>query len=267
MTNDLEIATRVRPVGDDLFEGEVPDGWQQGRGAYGGLTIASMVRAIEAFADSSDRTLRSLTAELPGPTLLGTTQIRPELLRAGSAQSTLTARLTQEGEVRAICVAVLGRARATSVGEHCELVPPELKPWREIEPFPLRFGAPTFTQNFEFRSDGPMPLSGSSSARALGWVRPRAAAAAMSGASYLAALADVWWPALFARTTTMSPVATVAYTLQILGTCEAFDPELPFAYRAHTWALRQGYFVEQRELWSEHGELLALNQQTFAVIK
>jgi len=28
-----------------------------------------------------------------------------------------------------------------------------------------------------------------------------------------------------------------------------------------------GYFVETRELWTETGELVAINHQTFAVIK
>jgi hypothetical protein len=268
MTDDLELATRSQKLAEDgLFEAQVPDGWQQGRGAYGGLTIAALLRAVEAYANTPDRRLRSLSAELPGPTLVGANQIRVENLRAGSAQSTLTARLGQDGQVSGICVAVMGRARAPGYGEFCEIERPSLRPWREIEPLPALAGGPTFSKHFEFRLDGPLPYSASPSARSLGWIRPRRCGAAMSGTAYLAAMIDVWWPAMFTRAAAVFPVATVAYTLQVVTAADSFDPQLPLAFRAHAWVLSQGHFVEQRELWSEDGQLLALNQQTFAIIK
>jgi hypothetical protein len=267
VTDSLDLATRPRPRGAGVFEIEVPDGWQQGRGAFGGLTIASLARAIELAAGSPDRSLRSLTAELPAPVMVGLAEIHVEPVRAGSGQSTITARLVQDGEVRAIAVAVLARPRAPGAATFCELERPALRPWRDM-PAPPRLpgGAPTFTQHFEYRTDGPFPYTSGKEARVQGWIRARNAGA-LEGGAYLAAMADAWWPATFTRAAAPFAVGTVAFTLQVVGTPGRFDPAVPLAYRAHVWVQSEGWFVEQRELWSEDGRLLALNQQTFAVIK
>lgn len=266
MTDSLDQATRPRPRGAGVFELDVPDGWQQGRGAFGGLSIAALVRAIELSAGSPDRTLRSLTAELPAPVMVGLAEIHVEPVRVGSGQSTVTARLVQDGEVRAIAVAILARPRAPGAETFCELERPALRPWRDI-PAPARLpGAPTFTQHLEFRSDGPFPFAAGKEARTQGWIRARNPGD-LGGAAYLVAMADAWWPATFTRAAAPFAVGTVAFTLQVVGTIERLDPAVPLAYRGHAWVQSEGWFVEQRELWSDDGRLLALNQQTFAVIK
>ncbi|AKT43330.1 acyl-CoA thioesterase [Chondromyces crocatus] len=265
--HDLEAATRPRRRDASTFDLEIQDGWQQGRGAYGGVVIASLVRAIEGFAETPDRPLRSLTVELPGPTLVGPAELRVEALRVGSGQSTFAARALQNGEVCAHAVAILAKPRAPSAATFRELTAPPLRPFDETQELPYHTGLfPTFAQHLVYRSDGPFPFSSHEEARVTGWVRPRAAGP-MSRGAYLAAMADAWWPATFSRASQPFPIGTVAYTLQIVGSGEPIDPARPLAYRAHVWVQHEGYFVEQRELWTEDGELLALNQQTFAIIK
>lgn len=66
-TDPLDRLTTPARVGDGRFEGEVPDGWQQGRGAFGGLALGLLARAAEASLDDASRTLRSITAEICGP--------------------------------------------------------------------------------------------------------------------------------------------------------------------------------------------------------
>ena len=266
MTGDLEEASRVRSLREGVFEVSIRDGWQQGRGAFGGLTIAAMVRAIEADARAQDRALRSITVALPGPAMLGEHEIQVEHLRIGSGQSSIAARMGQGGEVSGTCVAVLGRARTGSLPAFCELQRPEMPSWRTLSPVTTA-GGPTFTQYFEYRLNDFIPFSGSSTARTLGWVRPKQCGDAISPAAFLAAMSDTWWPTLYTRGTQPMAVATVAFTLQILAAQEPIDPAVPLAFRGHGWVLHEGYCVEQRELWSEDGQLLALNQQTFAIIK
>lgn len=263
---DLEEATRPRLRQAGIYDFEIADGWQQGRGAFGGLVLAALVRAIEHAAESPDRTLRSLTAELPGPAVVGPAEIRVEPVRVGSGQSTMSARLVQGDEVRTCAVAVLARPRAEGSEEYCELTPPELRPWREVPVLPMDFGAPTFTKNFVFASDGPFPFTAGKEALARGWIRAKRVGKT-SATSLLVALADAWWPATFTRAASMRPMATISFTMQVVGKIEALDPEIPLAYRARAWVQSQGWFVEQRELWTEGGRLLALNQQTFAIIK
>jgi hypothetical protein len=63
------------------------------------------------------------------------------------------------------------------------------------------------------------------------------------------------------------PMATLAFTLQIVADLDALPPGEPLFHRATAVAAREGYSVEMRELWTKAGALVALNQQTFVAIK
>jgi acyl-CoA thioesterase len=263
---DLTTATTPTRLDADRFRADIPEGWQQGRGAFGGLVLATLARAIEAVEASPERTLRTLTAEIAGPVLPGPAAVRVERLRAGTGVSTLAARLEQGGEVLAHAVAVLGRRRAGDT-DFCDLAPPPVPPWREVAPFvmpsPLR---PAFAEHFELRCAGPLPFTGAAEAFTAGWVRPRDPGPARD-AAYVIALADAWWPAIFSRLTAPRPAATLAFTLELLDGAEGLDPLAPLLHSARAVASRDGYVVELRELRGEDGRLLACNQQTFAIIK
>ena len=56
-------------------------------------------------------------------------------------------------------------------------------------------------------------------------------------------------------------------TLDIVGDAAAGDPDAPLLYRGTVPVCGDGYFLETRELWSADGRLLALNHQTFAIIR
>jgi len=262
---DLHTLTTPRRVSLSRYEVNVPDGWQQGRGAFGGFVIASLIRALEADNADPERTLRSLTAELCGPVMLGPAQIAVEVLRRGSGVTTLAARLTQGSDVLAHAVGVFGRARADKT-QWLGLEAPPRSPWRTVEPLQLGELGPAFTRFFDLRSVGPLPYSGSPQPIASGWIRPKEPGPGR-GAAYIAACADAWWPATFATDSAPRPVGTLAYTLELLGTCEGLDPEAPLFHRARVVAGGDGYIVEFRELWGEDGRLIALNQQTIALIR
>jgi hypothetical protein len=80
-------------------------------------------------------------------------------------------------------------------------------------------------------------------------------------------MADAYWPTLYSITRAPRPMATVTYTLQILRAPEELDPSAPLFYRARLLGAHEGYVSELRELWTPEGELVALNPQTFVVIK
>ena len=81
---------------------DVPAGWAQGRGAYGGYVVGTLIREIEKVVADPARKVRSVTAELPGPVLPGAAGITVDVLRAGSSVSTVRAQLAQGGEVAAV---------------------------------------------------------------------------------------------------------------------------------------------------------------------
>jgi hypothetical protein len=123
---------------------------------------------------------------------------------------------------------------------------------------------PEFAQHFEYRVVEGIPLTGSA-ARALGWVRARDPGQRLD-AAYVAAMIDAWWPTAFNRATAPHLMATIAFTLDIVGGVDGLDPAQPLLYRAAAPVCASGYFLETRELWGGDGRLVALNHQTFAII-
>lgn len=243
---------------------EVPDGWQQGRGAFGGFLTAAMIRALEASAPG--RPLRSLTAELFAPVTTGPVTLALETLRAGNAMTTAAVRLVQNGEVAAQAVGVLGMSRVSD-GAQVRLTPPTMRPWAASEVLAVEPPmGPVFARHLEFRPTGTLPFSGAKEPVTEGWVRFKAQGPTRD-AALLAAIADAYWPALFLLEDAPRPMATVAFTFQPFANFAGLDPDAPFFIRATLAAADQGFTVEFREVWGEDGRLLALNQQTFVIIK
>jgi acyl-CoA thioesterase len=247
------------------FRLRVHDGWNQGRGAYGGYVLGAMTRALETHEGPSDRALRSLTGAIAAPVVVGDAEIEVTTLRRGNGVTTSLATLSQGGAPIAHATAVLGKARPYA-DAHAPPPPPEVAGrWQDVPVSALGgAGVPQFIQNFELRPTSPGPFVRAKDAVASGWFRPHAPIASL-GAAELVAFVDVWWPALFATFGAPRPMATIAFTFQGLAPSATPGPEALF-YRARSVAGTDGYDVEHRELWSPDGRLLALNQQTFVVI-
>jgi len=264
----LSDALAPRPVGD-RYQLEVAPGWRQGRGAFGGLVVGALVRAIEQRIADPARKVRSVTAELPGPVELGTVDITVEALRHGKNVSTARAALSQHDEVRSHAVAILAAARPSAHGAAWnDLTPPELPPWTEVAPSAVASGGgpgPEFAQHFEYRAVDGLLMSGST-APVHGWIRPRDPGA-LRDAAYIAAVIDAWWPAAFIRFTQLRPMATIAFTLDIVSGLDGLDPAAPLRYRATAPVCTDGYCLETRELWGDDDRLVAINHQTFAIIQ
>jgi len=254
--------TTPLPVAPGLFSLEVPDGWQQGRGAYGGFVLASIVRAIESTEDVVARPFRSLTAELPAPLLPGPAEVRVEVLRRGSGVTTVAARVAQEGGIVAHAVGVLARAREDA--SRCEIAPPVLRPWQDLPPVEMSF--PPFAQFFEYRMTSGLPLSGHTSATTETWVRLRPPCPRFD-AAHVAALADATWPALLATMREPRPMGTLTFMLQFFPSYDDLELDAPLYHRGRVIAARDGYSAEMRELWTPEGRLVSLNQQTFVTIR
>lgn len=267
MASLSEVSTPY-PVGDG-YQLDVAAGWRQGRGAFGGLVIGALVRAIEQRTADPTRKVRSVTAELPGPVEPGTADITVEILRQGKHVSTVRAALSQHGEVRSHVVAILAAARGSAEAVVWNELPrPEAPAWNRVEP--MRFAGrpdprPEFANHFEYRVIEGLVLSGGEG-RALGWIRP-CDPGAPRDAAYIAAVIDAWWPVAFIRFTKLRPMATIAFSLNIVAELDGLDPVAPLLYRATAPVCADGYCLETRELWGEDGRLVATNQQVFAIIQ
>ncbi|HEY0255791.1 MAG TPA: thioesterase family protein [Kofleriaceae bacterium] len=241
---------------------EVAETWNQGRGAFGGYVTGAMVKALEASAP--DRPLRSLTAELCGPLVAGPAQVEMTVLRAGNAVTTTAIRLVQHGEVQAHGVGVLGKERVRD-RDRTIIEPPKLPAWRDVPVAPIHPPqGPELAQHWELRIVRGIPFTGATEPLIEGWVRAERPGAVLD-AAYLAGCIDCYYPTVFVTEKVPRPMATIAFTFQPL--VHAGDPTAPLMVRCKLVAIDSGYCVEMRELWNEAGELVALNQQTFVIIK
>jgi hypothetical protein len=265
MQNDFDRHTQVTSSGGDVYTAEIPDGWQQGRGAFGGLVLAIMLRAIEQSEPEKERTLRSLSGEICAPVIVGAATIRVELMRRGAAVSYFDARLLQSGEVQARMSAILGAARplTSPVPSRAAPLQPAFSEQNVIAIGPPM--GPVFAQHFEYRPTGVMPFGGGREASAAGWIRDRAPRAHFDACAIVGHL-DAWWPAIYGVETTPRPCATISFTAELLVDPRSLPTDAPLFYTGRVDALHEGYFVEQRELWSGT-TLVAMNQQTFAILR
>jgi hypothetical protein len=254
-----------RPAGDQ-YQLDVVPGWRMGRGAFGGLVVGALIRAIEQRVADPTRKIRSVTAELPGPVEHGTVDIAVDVLRRGNNVSTLRAALSQAGEIKSHAVAIVAADR--SGGDAVtwnDLTPPSAPAYADVAPIDMRSPGPwpEFAQHFEYRLIEGLP--GSAARRTLGWIRARDPGA-NHDAGYLAAMIDAWFPVAFVRLGAR-PMATIAFTLDVAAGAESVDPAAPLLYRGVAPVCSDGYALETRELWTADGRLLAINHQTFVIIR
>lgn len=280
----LDLAQLIRPTPTarpGRFTLDVPDGLQQGRGAWGGVATGAITAAAQMVDPRPDMAVRTLSAQLVAPVPVGRAELAVEVLRRGSATTTVEARMSDaDGGLLAHGVVVLGAARS---GPDM----PDGAQWRGLAPPPeLAAGpeaaaiapvgpplAPEFTVHLEFRPVSGMLFAGPGSGRDLtqGWLRPRDPVSCVD-ASVVAALADAWWVAVLAGLDRPRPVATVGFTLDLPADPATLprSPDgglAPLFHRGRIIAARQGFTVETRELWTTEGELVSWNTQTVAVIK
>lgn len=266
-------ASKIESLGPGRWLWRVPDGWQQGRGAFGGLVLGALARAMLAEETEPSRVLRTLTGELVAPVLPEDATIHVMLLRRGKGVTYLEAHATQGEEVVARATACLGAGRpipdrgATTCFAHGSIrealdSPP---PFESVSVMDMKAPpAPSFSRHYEFRAVSVLPFSGGREPVTEGWIRPSSLDERLDVPAVIG-LVDAWFPALFMVLEGQLATATVTFTMELLADPATILANVPFYHRGRVLALHEGYFVEARELW-QAGRLVALNQQTFALI-
>jgi len=258
----FEEATALERTGEVSFRGLVPDRWQQGKGAFGGVMVGMMARAM--IACEGERRLRSLSADLCAPALCGPVDVEIEVLRRGASATFLGARLRQSAGLLARASASFAAAREIAP-PGIEVRSPPVLPWRAVDVVPVEPPlAPVFTQHYEYRPTGPVPFTGGTEALASGYLRPKVRPEVYDVPA-VCALLDAWWPTVFPLAHGPRGVATVGYTMQLLVDPKVIPVDVPLRYSATGVDQDDNFFVEMRELWSGDRRV-AMNQQTFALL-
>lgn len=267
-------ATAVRRTGDETFEAEVPDLWQQGRGAFGGLVFGTMLRAACASEADPERRARTFACDVAGPVQPGRAEVRVHTLRRGRSQTNLQLSLSQEGAVLASALCTLSTARPLDEAHQPAPRAPETPAdaLRDADTIPVMpslhdRGGPVFTQHYEYRLTGLKPFKGAADAANSGFIRELKAEGDLD-APGVVALLDAYFPALF---TVVPPggrmlSTTASFNAQLMHLDAPVPASEPLYFRGRTVHYSHGYNVEFRELW-HRDRLLGLNQQTFVVLR
>lgn len=266
-TTPFDEASAIQPTGPGTFSWTVPDGWQQGRGAWGGLVVAALVRAVVASEEDAHRTVRSISVQLMAPARVGPHVIETRIIRSGSAMSTWSAVVHDgSGAVVASMVAIAGAPRGV-VRTHAGLdwgtvSAPIAPPADSLERAPSGPPLPAFMQHLDFRPVSGIPFTGEPAASVgwLGLVEPP-----LPSAVVLLALVDAWWPASLPMLEEMPRVATVNFMANLLVDPATVRPGELLLQQSFVTAAQEGFASEHRQLWTMDGRLAVDNLQTMVV--
>jgi acyl-CoA thioesterase len=249
-----------------VFAGALTSDWVQGRGAFGGLTAALLLRAIERVIDDKRRQARTLHVHFTAPVRPGPFHIAVTRVRDGGLVSHLSATMTQDDQTVAfaVCTCAASRDEVVRYDEHALL---RVAPASEVDIVDLGPPiAPIFTQHFEYRfAFGEAPFSGARAAHLGGYIRarpPRVLDAALA-----IAFLDAWPPAAIARIDHVRAAASVDFRVELLPALSetVFDVDMPFLVECRSRFAAQGYADEEASL-SVGGVLLARCHQLVAIL-
>ena len=247
---------------------DVVDGWQQGRGAWGGLVVAAALR--HAGEHVGERTLRSVSCHLMAPVVVGSMRIDSYVLRAGTGMTTVRTVISDDKGAPCVdTVSIWGFDRADDIDPPYEswgvAHMPDVPDWRDTDIAPVAPPlGPAFAQHLQFRVIEGFPMSGTS--RVLGWIGLREPIAQWD-AAHLVGLVDAWWPGAISRAAAMRPMATVAFSAQLLVDPSTVAADEPLLHEAWISRAEGGFTAETRRLWTPDGRLAVENFQSIAIIR
>jgi acyl-CoA thioesterase len=256
----FDADTALERASDGSFQGEIKRSWSAQRGPNGGYLAAMILRAARMTVDDATLHPRSFTlhyvaAPAPGPCTLTAT-----VERAGKVITTLSARLTQDGQLCVLALAAFSRPRVSI--EVVDVRMPEAPAPEDAMPVPPGSGGPDFWSQYEIRwAFGPLPFTGSSGMRSGGWTRLREPHVA--DALVIAALADAWFPQIFIPLTAPIPAPTLDLTthFRTLLPLERAQPDDWYLLAVSSRLATEGFFEEDCDIWSRDGQLVAQARQ------
>lgn len=152
---------------DGSFACDVPDGWLQGRTAYGGLTTAMAYNAARSVAENLPP-LRSAQLAFLGP-VAGRMHARATVLRRGKSSAFVEARVTAGGELAMQGTFVFMADRSSPLRVDAPAAPAAPSP-EDAEPA-MRGKGSAFSRQLEYRHA--MSIADRSKPELLRWVRLR----------------------------------------------------------------------------------------------
>ncbi len=257
--SQFDADTALVPAADGAWQGEITAGWDTPRGPLGGYVMAIMLRALAQAVDDHERPPRSVTMHFLRVPEAGPVAARAKVERAGRSLTTVSGRLEQGDRLVGLALAAYSKPWPGPLLDESpmpEVEPPGERetPQRELRNAP----PPPFTERLTMQHRfGAKPFTRADRAEVGGWLglRERRPLDALS----IAVLADAWFPAPWPRLAALAPAPTIDLTIHFRAPVPLDDGLLLGRFR--TRLVRDGFFEEDGELWSEGGTLVAQSRQ------
>lgn len=254
---------QIDEVLNSIHTGEnalIPESWAQGRTTFGGLTGAILCKATQIDADPARR-LRNFEVGFVRPLeAMKPYEIEVETLANGKTVTIKSARIVQEGKVRATARADYVLPIESSV--HIDtFVAPKLKQ-REASIALQGDHLPNFFSYFDGHvATAGIPFSGQKVPELGGWVRFKEAPEKITDA-HLMCMIDAWPPTASPHYKGFKPLSTVSWSVHFAHSAETLSPEDYLGYHAKVNFGESCISSSNAEIWGPDGKLLAKSVQT-----
>jgi acyl-CoA thioesterase len=248
--------TAVERVGENLYRGELCEGWRVGVVPNGGYVMAVAGRALREVLPHKDPL--TVSAFYLAPTILGPIDCQVEFLGGGRSTSFAEVRMMQEGQLKVKVTAAYTDLDKLSGETWSSSERPEYCPWDECPP--------SGDKGVEFRQRAELRLvSGQTvfsarepdgSGEFRGWVAHRDGSD--PDVISLLMFADAGPPPILTAFGPVGWVPTVELTVQVRG----HPAPGPLQFRAVSRHMTKGIVEADGEYWDSAGQLVAISRQT-----
>jgi acyl-CoA thioesterase len=259
----LDQAIHLTPVDPDHSTGATAPSYANMVGPFGGVTGATLLQAAMMHPQRLGDPI-ALTVNFAGPIAEGGFQIHARAVRTNRSTQHWSIELTQADGVAATATAVFAQRRETWSATEAAF-PSDLPLPDQLErASPV--GRPEWTHRYDMRFvEGDLPARFDEQEQAQSqskvWVRDEPARPLDFPA--LAALCDSFFPRIFIKRRSLTPIGTVSMTTYFHAD-EALlrqQGERHVLGVAKALSFRNGYHDQSAEIWSDDGQLLASSHQ------
>ncbi|MGW5523047.1 thioesterase family protein [Gordonia sp. NPDC003950] len=241
----------------------IPEGWTQGRTAYGGLTAALAVAAAQQTDGGALPPLRAAQFAFTAPAT-EKLAVQARRLREGRSVTSVAVESLSGNTVAAQSTLIFSAGRESSV-RHTMITRPDVPAPEDClsldAPSTLQ---PSFAANFERRmAAGAIPVTNAEVPELIWWVRHRDARGVDPSVA-LIALGDSLPPAAMTAFSDWAPVSTVMWSVDVCANT-IDDATGWFLLRSSSVVAEAGYSYQTMEVWDAGGQLVMTGTQTVAV--
>jgi acyl-CoA thioesterase len=260
----FDDATRVA-AGDSRWSGHTSEDYWAFVGPFGGVTAATMLRAIMEHPQRSGDPL-ALTVNFCAPIAQGPFDLDVRLIKANRSTQHWSVELTQGGtEVATFATAVFAVRRPS--WSHQPAQPPKAPPFEQMRPYPKSSLKMSWVRQYDFRFvEGEPSFYGTPAASPLDayskqWISdhtPR-----QVDMLSLMSMSDAFFGRIFHAKRALVPFGTVSLTTYFHAAVEdlAAEDTTRVLAVADAKIFNRSYADQNGELWSPNGRLLATTTQ------